>query len=132
MEVDLRKIQKFVEQTFLLLGQASNSISYYIRFYMLLALINLPQQSKQILSEDSELLQKNDKNLYGKKFCENISHIPKSKKQTLEMLSNTREQHTNPFAVVFPRHQEGVSVDNNNKSFFSGKVNVTVFEKTIQ
>ena len=132
MEVDLRKIQKFVEQTFLLLGQASNSISYYIRFYMLLALINLPQQSKQILGEDSELLQKNDKNLYGKKFCENISHTPKSKKQTLEMLSNTREQHTNPFTVVFPRHQEGVSVDNNNKSFFSGKVNVTIFEKTIQ
>ena len=39
---------------------------------MLLAQTNLPQQSKQMLREDSEILQKNDKNLFGKKFCENI------------------------------------------------------------
>ena len=37
VEVDLKEIQEFVEQTVLLLGQASNSISYY-RFYILLAL----------------------------------------------------------------------------------------------
>ena len=83
MEVDLKEIQEFVEQTILLLGQASNSISYYRRFYMLLALTNSPQQSKQMLREDSELLQKNDKNLFGKKFRENIWHT------SLEMLSNT-------------------------------------------
>ena len=46
VEVDLKEIQEFVEQTVLLLGQASNSISYYRRFYMLLALTNSPQQSK--------------------------------------------------------------------------------------
>ena len=40
VEVDLKEIQEFVEQTVLLLGQASNSISYYRRFYMLLALKN--------------------------------------------------------------------------------------------
>ena len=39
---------------------------------MLLAQTNLPQQSKQMLREDSEILQKNDKNLFGKKFYENI------------------------------------------------------------
>ena len=43
VEVDLKEIQDFVEQTALLLGQASNSISYYRRFYMLLALTNSPQ-----------------------------------------------------------------------------------------
>ena len=77
VEVDLKEIQEFVEQTVLLLGQASNSISYYRRFYMLLALTNSPQQSKQMLREDSELLQKNDKNLLGKKFRENIWHTSK-------------------------------------------------------
>ena len=68
----MKEIQEFVEQTVLLLGPASNSIFYCRRFHMLLAQTNLPQQSKQMLREDSEILQKNDKNLFGKKFCENI------------------------------------------------------------
>ena len=39
--------------------------------------------------EYSELLQKNEKNFFGEKFRENIRHSSRSKKQTLEMLSNT-------------------------------------------
>ena len=77
VEVDLKEMQEFVEQTVLLLGQALNSISYYRRFYMLLVLTNSPQQSKQMLREDSELLQKNDKNLFKKRFRENICHTSK-------------------------------------------------------
>ena len=46
VEVDLKESQEFVEESVLLLGQASSSISYYGRFYMLLALTNSPQQSK--------------------------------------------------------------------------------------
>ena len=71
-----------------------------------------------MLREDSELLQKSDKNLFGKKFRENIWHTSKSKKQTLEMLSNTLRTKYKPF-----RHgHRGVSEgNNNNKSFFSGK-----------
>ena len=38
VEVNLKEIQELVEQTVLLMGQAMNSISYYRRFYMLLAL----------------------------------------------------------------------------------------------
>ena len=71
--------------------------------------------------EDSELLQKNDKNLFGKKFRENIWHTSKSKKQTLEMLSNTSRTKYKPFATPFPRHRKGVSEGNNNKNVFSGK-----------
>ena len=40
-----------------------------------------------MLSEDSEILQKNYKNLFGKMFYENIWHTAKSKKKTLEILS---------------------------------------------
>ena len=97
MEADLKEIQEFEEQTVLLLGQASNSISYYRRFYMLLALTNSPQQSKLMLRQDLEILQKNDKNLFGKKLRENIWHTSKSKKQTLEMLSNTLQTKYKPF-----------------------------------
>ena len=42
VEVDFKEIQEFVEQTVLLLRQASNYISFYRRFYMLLALTNSP------------------------------------------------------------------------------------------
>ena len=101
VEADLKEIQEFVKPTALLLRKASNSISYYRRFYMLLALTNSPQQSKQMLRE--ELLQKNDKYLFGKKFRENIWHISKSKKQTLEMLSNTSRIKYKPFRHSLPQ-----------------------------
>ena len=77
VQVVLKGIWKFAERTVLLLGQALNSISYYRRFYMFLELTNSPQQSKEMLREDSELLQKYDQNLFGKKFRENIWHTSK-------------------------------------------------------
>ena len=97
VEVDLKEIQEFVEQTVLLLGQASNSISYYRSFYMLLALTNSPQQSSKMLREDSQLLQKNDNNLFRKRFRGNIWHTFKSKKQTIEMLPKTSQAKYKPF-----------------------------------
>ena len=103
VEVDLKEIQEFVEQTTLLLVQASNSISYYGKFCMLLALTNSSQQRKQMLREDSELLQKNGKTLFGEKFRENIWHTSKSKKQTLEMLSNISRIKYKPFRHDLPQ-----------------------------
>ena len=104
VEVDSKEIHKFVGQTVLFLGQASSSISYYRRFYMLFALTSSSQQSKQMLREDSEFLQKNNKNLFGKKFDENIWQTSKSKKQTLDMLSNTsRTKYKQPYSHGFPQ-----------------------------
>lgn len=40
---------------------------------MLLSITNSPQQSKQMLQEESELSQENDKNLFGEKFRELIN-----------------------------------------------------------
>ena len=107
VEVDLKEIQEFVEQITLLLVQASNSISYYRRFCMLLALTNSLQQRKQMLREDSELLQKNGKTLFREKFRENIWHTSKSKKQTLEMLSNTSRTKYKPFRHGLPQTSGG-------------------------
>ena len=103
VKVDLKEIQEFVEQTVLLLGQVSNSISYYRMFYVLLALTNSPQQSKQMLREDSELLQKNDKKIFRKKCRGNIWHTCRSKKQTIEMLSNTSRTKYKPFRHGLPQ-----------------------------
>ena len=123
VEVNLKEIQEFVEQAVLLLGQASNSISYYKRFNMLLGPTNSPQQSKQILREDSELLQKNDKNLFGKKFRENIWHTSKSKKQTLKMLSNTSRTKYKPFRHGLPQTPRRIFGGQRQQKFFS-KVNI--------
>ena len=103
VEVDFKKIQVFVEQVVLLLGQASNSIFYYRRLYMLQALTDSQQQSKQMLREDSELLQVNDKNLFENKFRENICHTSKPKKQTTEMLSNISQTKHKPFCHDLPQ-----------------------------
>ena len=87
IEVDLKEIQEFVEQTVLLLGK-----EFHILLQKILHAVgrtNSPQQSKQMLREDSEFLQKNDENLLGKKFRDNFRHTFKSKKQILDMLSNT-------------------------------------------
>ena len=80
VEVDVKEIQEYVEQTVLLLGQASNSIFYYRRFYMLLVLTNSSQQHKQMMRKDSELLQKNDNNLFGKSSIKISGTAPNKKK----------------------------------------------------
>ena len=56
-----------------------------------------------MLSEDSDLLPKNDENLFGKKFLENIKHTSKSETQTLEILSNTSRTKYNSFLYDLPQ-----------------------------
>ena len=75
VEVDLKEIQEFVEQTVLLLGQASNSISYYRIFYMLLALTNSPQQSSKMLREDSASPEKRQQFISEKVPWKHLAHL---------------------------------------------------------
>ena len=103
VENDFKKIQVFVEQVVLLLGQASNSIFCYRRLYMLQALTDSQQQRKQMMRDDSELLQVNGKNLFENKFRENMCHTSKSKKQTIEMLSNISQTKHKPFCHGLPQ-----------------------------
>ena len=76
---------------------------------------NKPLQSKQMLREDSELLQKNDRSFFGKKLRENIWDTSRSQMQTLEMLSNiSRTKYKLFFATAFSRYREGASEGNDN------------------
>ena len=78
---------KLIEQTVLLLGQASNSILYSQCFQMLKTLIKDPKKAKIILNEKADLLQKDDQNLFGKKFRTHAVEKERSKKRTSEVFS---------------------------------------------
>ena len=80
---------KLIEQTVLLLGQASNSILYSRRLQILKTLIKNPKKAKKknILKEKADLLQKGDQNFFGKKFRSHVVETERSKKRTLEVFS---------------------------------------------
>ena len=79
--IDLDNIRAYTEQTVLLLGQTSNYITYFRR-YNILAALNCPaQHSKEMLREEADLLQRHDRNLFGKKFSEHLVASAKSKKK---------------------------------------------------
>ena len=78
---------KLIEQTVLLLGQASNSILYSRRLQILKTLIKDPKKAKNILNEKADLLQKGNQHLFGKKFRSHVVETERSKKRTLEIFS---------------------------------------------
>ena len=87
LDDDLKEIQEFVEQKCIAAGK---SVEFHVLLQNVLHTVgkaNSSQQSKQMKTQNSE--QKNSKSLLGKKFREKLRHISKSKKQTLDMLSNT-------------------------------------------
>ena len=66
--IDLDDIRVYIGKTVLLLSQTSNYITYFRR-YNILAALNYPvQQSKEMLREEADLLQRHDRNLFGKKL----------------------------------------------------------------
>ena len=78
---------KLIEQTVLLLGQASNSILYSRRFQILKTLIKDPKKAKNISKEKADLLQKGDQNFFGRKFRSHVVETERSKNRTLEVFS---------------------------------------------
>ena len=64
--------QIYVEKSVLLLGETTNSMTYHRRYSILSAQICAPQQSKEMLREEVELFQQQDRNLFGKKFSKNL------------------------------------------------------------
>ena len=70
--IELNKLKEYVKQSILLLGQATNLITYHRRYNILSPLNCAPQQSKEMLREEADLLQQQDKNLFCKKFREHL------------------------------------------------------------
>ena len=63
---ELNKVKEYVEQSILLLGQETNSITYHRRHNILSELNCAPQQPKEMLREEADLLPQQDKNLFSK------------------------------------------------------------------
>ena len=70
--IELNEVKEYVEQSNLLVGQATNTMTYHRRCNILFTLNFAPQQSKEMLREEADLLQQQDKNLFIKKFSEHL------------------------------------------------------------
>ena len=79
--VSIKDLIKFVTQSLILVGQANIVLLYRRRLSALNGVMKSTVQAKSILKKKSELLQKENKNLFGKKFCDQIS-------ETIERLTN--------------------------------------------
>ena len=64
--IDLDSIRAYIQKTQLLLGQISNYIKYFRRYNILGVLNCLPQQSKEMLKEEANFLERHYRNLFGK------------------------------------------------------------------
>ena len=85
-----------IEQTTLLLGQASLSVSYARRLNILKTLLKDPRKAKTLLKEKTALLQEDEGHLFGKKFRSHIIETERSKKKSLEVFKGNNEKNT-PF-----------------------------------
>lgn len=88
VEVPVGDLVDFAEKCVLLLGEVSNGLTYLRRSNALQYLMKDTKQVKAILREKSELLQKHDDQLFGKKFLSHIIEAEKSKKKSLEVFDS--------------------------------------------
>ena len=102
VELSLSEIKTYLEQSVVLLGNSSSTVSYYRRYAMLLSITGSPQKAKEMLRNEGELLQKHDRNLFGKKFQSHISQVSKSKKEALDALAVKKKTSKPPFRSASP------------------------------
>ena len=133
VEVDLKEIEEFVEQTVLLLGQASNSISYYRRFYMLLALKNSLRKVNKCWGKTQSLTpEKWQKFIWEKVPWKHLAHLQIKKanlRDVIEYIGNkieTLSSRPSPDTKMEFRRAKITKASSQKRS------DVTVFEKAIQ
>ena len=81
VEVPVATFATLIEQTTLLLGQTSLSISYKRRVNILKTLLKDPRKAKTLL-KDKNLLDQDESHLFRKKFRLHIIEIGRSKKKS--------------------------------------------------
>ena len=86
--VSINDLIKFVTQSIILVGQTNIALSYHRRLSALDGVMKSTIQAKSMLKNKSELLQKENKDLFGKEFREQISETVKAHKQSKELLAS--------------------------------------------
>ena len=77
--INLPDITADLEKAILLLGQASHTIAYQRRLYILSAISKDAREAKQQLKEKAEMINQEDTYLFGKEFQTYISDTAKSR-----------------------------------------------------
>ena len=96
VEIPVDVFATLIEQTALLLGQPSLSISYKRRLNILKTLLKDPRKTKTLLKEKAALMQESESHLFGKNIRFHKIEIERSKKQSLEVFKGSNERNT-PF-----------------------------------
>ena len=92
--VPVNTFATLIEQTTLLLGQVSLSISNARGLNILKTLLKDPCKAKTLLKEKTALLQEEEGHLFGKKFCSHIIEIERSKEKSPESFKSDNEKNT--------------------------------------
>ena len=86
-QMSLQDLPTAIDQTGVLVGQASQSITYYHRHNVLTSLLQNPQKSTSILKEKSDSLVQNSTKLFGPKLEEHLNKKAKLKTESKKVLS---------------------------------------------
>ena len=84
--VSINDLIKFVTQSIILVGQTNIALSYHRRLFALDGVMKSTIKAKSMLKNKSKLLQKENKNIFGEAFREQISKTVKAHKQWKELL----------------------------------------------
>ena len=95
------------------------------RYYMLLAITHSPPQLKQMLWEETQFLQQNGKNLFGKKLQEHINDSFHSKKQILQILASRNNKILRPFRSDLPQAAKSFEEQLHQKFFLKRNIALT-------
>ena len=85
VEVSLRDMLRYLDQTVALLGQVYNNISYTRRFNVLKQITGDPEKQKK-LKEKKEIFE-SENHLFGEKFETDLVKTAKSKQKSREVLT---------------------------------------------
>ena len=84
--VSINDLIRFVIQSIILVGQTNIALSYHRRLFALDGVMKSTIKAKSMLKNKSKLLQKENKDIFGEEFREQISETVKPHKQWKELL----------------------------------------------
>ena len=95
-------MQKPIEQTVLMVGQSSDTVTYNRQYKLLNNLMGFSNKANEALTEKKDFLQKHDGNVVGKKFKNHFAEVTKRRKTTIETFSAEKSKSGSSRKKPFP------------------------------
>ena len=98
--VDIDEIRTLIQQSIILLGQVNASGNYSRRFNIMSRFLRDQKRARNLLLSNSQLLNSNDKDLFGQKFYKALRKVAKGnkhKKEIVAELGGASSQKRKPF-----------------------------------